>query len=85
MVKKDKQMCIGCHSGYYNSKNDKGIKECWLYKSAKVVTRYCLGWWVRPEKVENFTRVVTLNCYSKPGQYAYSEELPKHLAKEGRG
>ncbi len=33
---KDKSMCSGCRNNYYNGFNDRGIKECFSYKKAKI-------------------------------------------------
>ena len=38
-LKKSKSMCIGCHCNFYNSNNDRGIKECWNFKDAKVADK----------------------------------------------
>ena len=80
-MRKDKSMCVGCHSDFYNGNNNVGIKECWLFRTAKVVTRERIGWWVRPESAGNFTRVTTLNCHTETGQYAFLEKLPKHIVR----
>ncbi len=72
-------LCIGCRQDYYNGKNDRGIKECWSLKRAKVVKRWRIGWWTPPDSIDAFTRVMTLDCHHAPGQYQDSAELPSHL------
>jgi hypothetical protein len=71
---KSKQLCVGCRDNYYNGQ---GAAECWSYKTAKVVTRYMLGWWTAPTVPGAFTEVETLRCHSAPGQYAMYEKLPE--------
>jgi hypothetical protein len=36
---KSKDMCSGCENNFYNGKNNLGIKECWSYKSVRIVKR----------------------------------------------
>ena len=76
---KGRKCCEGCRDNYYNGKNEHGIKECWSLKNAKVVKRWRLSWWTRPETKEAFTKVTTHHCHSAPGQYALYERLPRHL------
>lgn len=66
-------MCKGCRENYYNGE---GASECWSLKTAKVVKRWRLGWWTRPDERGAFTEVVTLNCHRAPGKYAHQETLP---------
>lgn len=80
-MKKDKQYCQGCCQDFYNGKNGLSIKECWNYKSAKVVTRYRIGWWTPMDKVENFTKVVTHDCHKEFGSFAFCDKLPEHLTR----
>ena len=37
VYKKSPDMCFGCDDNFYNGNNDLGVKNCWGYKSAKVV------------------------------------------------
>jgi len=69
-------MCIGCRADFYNGKNDLGVTECWHLKTAKVVTRYRLGWWTSPDTSGSFTKIRTLDCHHAPGQYALYKKLP---------
>lgn len=78
-IKKSKQLCKGCRCDYYNGQ---GAAECWSYKTAEVVTRYQLGWWVRPTEPGAFREVQTLHCHSAPGQYAMYETLPDFVKPE---
>lgn len=83
MSAKCKAMCVGCHNDYYNGKNELGIAECWLFKGARVVKRFKLGWWTEPRDRSCFEEVTTLGCHNAPGQYALMEELPKHVLEVG--
>lgn len=74
----DKSKCIGCESNFYNGNNPLGIKECWCFKDAKVVIRFCIGVNVPQNCKENFIKVRVLSCYSESG-YGYYKELPSHL------
>jgi hypothetical protein len=77
---KDKSLCSGCRSNFYNSGNNPlGINECGSYANAKVVRRWRIGWWTLQDKKENFTKVTTLSCHHSPGNYALTKELPSHL------
>lgn len=75
----DLQYCNGCHNDFYNGKNPMGIKECWSLKTAKVVTRYRIGWWTPPTSRDAFQKVTTHDCHRAPGKYQDSEKLPEHL------
>lgn len=71
--------CHGCDNDFYNAHNQLGVKECWYLKSAKVVERYRIGWWVAPDRVDCFSKVRTYSCHSEVGRFAFCEGLPKHL------
>ena len=72
-------MCSGCYNNFYNGNNELGIKECWSFKSSKIVLRWRLGWWTRPDSKGVFQAVKTLSCHVATGQYAHFETLPAHL------
>jgi len=76
---RDKKYCIGCEQDYYNHDNPQGVKECWHFKTAKAIERYRIGWWVPQDKVENFSRILTHQCHTETGRFAYYNELPSHL------
>jgi hypothetical protein len=73
---KDTKHCKGCSDDFYNGNNDLGVRECWLLKRAKVVTRYKIGWWTQPTELGAFTKVKTYDCHKASGRYALYEELP---------
>jgi hypothetical protein len=76
----DRKHCSGCRDDFYNGQNELGVKECWSLKSAKVVTRYRLGWWTTPDTPGAFTKVKTNSCHHAPGRYAMYEKLPSFVS-----
>ena len=78
---KSKALCSGCRDDFYNDHNPIGVKECWCFKDAEVVTRYRLGWWTQPTQPGSFTKVTTLSCHYAPGKYAHYKELPTFAVK----
>ena len=80
-----KDLCAGCRNNFYNQPGKSTSGECWSLKSAKVVTRYKLGWWTAPTQPGAFKEVKVLSCYHQPGQAAYYDHLPEFAVglKEG--
>lgn len=76
---KSKGLCVGCRENFYNGYNDIGTKECWNYKSARVVKRYRIGWWTPQDRAENFDPVMVMSCRCDTGRFAYYDKLPGHL------
>lgn len=49
LSKRDKlQLCVGCHSNFYNGHNPYDIKECWSLSTAKVVSKKKVPMWLAP-------------------------------------
>ena len=42
---KSKSMCSGCYCDFYNKNAEGG---CWMFKTAKIVTRMRVGIWQNP-------------------------------------
>jgi hypothetical protein len=82
MLKRDKKYCIGCNDDYYNHGNNSATGECWLFEKAKVVTKYCIGWWTPMDKASNFWKVTTHDCHKEPGSFAFCDKLPEHLRRK---
>lgn len=38
-LKPTKSQCVGCRDDFYNDHNPYGVKECWGFKSARVVNK----------------------------------------------
>ena len=64
---KEKKMCVGCRQNFYNGNNSYGIKECWSFKSAKVVTRVSVGTWQAPPY--EWRPQKTFDCHSPEGRH----------------
>lgn len=79
-----RQRCNDCRNNFYNDNNGLGVKECWSLKSAKIVTRWRIGWWTQQDRRDAFTKVRVLDCYHNTGNFAYYKELPAHLRNERR-
>lgn len=80
-MRREKKYCLGCDDNFYNGNNPMGIKECWGFKTAKIVVRWCIGWWTPMDKKENFWKVTTHDCHTETGKLAYLEKLPSHLGQ----
>ena len=78
-MKPDKKYCVGCREDYYNHDGNSNTGECWSFDSAKLVTKYCIGWWTPQDEASNFWKVKTNSCHTEPGRVAFYDELPKHL------
>jgi len=78
-MKRDQKYCDGCDNNFYNGNNPMGIKECWSFKTAKVVVKYVIGWWVPQDRKGNFSKITTHNCHTKTGKFAYFDKIPSHL------
>jgi len=75
------QHCIGCRDDFYNDKNPIGVKRCWGLKTAKMVTRFRIGTWTKPDQPGAFTEVRKFNCFHRDGEH-YFEELPSFVNPE---
>ena len=62
---KTKAMCSGCHNNFYNDNNPHGVKECWTYKSAKVIKRRAVHRDERPPW--KGTPRWMFDCFNEPG------------------
>ncbi len=62
---KCKELCIGCRDDFYNGKNHLGIKECWMYKTASIVSRTRVGIWQNPPY--QWQPQATLSCHQPDG------------------
>jgi len=63
----DKRDCLGCTEDFYNDKNPLGVKECWLFKDAKVITRYRIGMWDGMGERRHYHKEKRPNCYRVKG------------------
>lgn len=79
---KSRAMCSGCRNNFYNGNNDIGVKECWSFKSAKVVTRMRVGTWQPPPYIWNPQKV--LSCYHESGA-SFIERSDSRVQMRKRG
>jgi hypothetical protein len=79
MTKQEKlRHCVGCTENFYNGNNAIGVKECWMLKTAKLVTRYRIGTWTRPTQPGAFHKVKVFQCRHEKG-YALCKTLPDFI------
>jgi len=61
----DKKHCLGCEQDFYNGKNQLGVPECWLLRTAKLASRRRVRmdevppWTAKPERLPQ--------CYRQRG------------------
>lgn len=74
-TKKTKELCSGCHQNFYNGHNNFGIKECWSFRSAKVVKKK----FVHKNHVPpwNHAAETTLSCFQKPDYTSVGPEVTR--------
>lgn len=72
----DKSYCRGCRNDFYN--DPIAGKQCWSFKTAKVVWRIPIGHWENPP-YKNKRKMRVPNCWHGEGpnrtHYIKSEEL----------
>lgn len=76
-MKKSKEACAGCYDNGYNYGLG-GAKECWKFKSAKIVPRLLIHVDRPPPYKEKPTKM--MSCYKKP---RYCTVDPKALGADG--
>jgi len=59
-----KQHCIGCYNNMYNGNNQYGCKECWNFKSAKLVWRVRVGNFEEPSQYKGRKAIRVPSCYT---------------------
>lgn len=76
-----KQDCKGCRDDFYNGT---GATECWMFKDAKLITRYAIGFWTPMDTARNLREVVKPQCYHEQGssRTVYMNAVPDHLRAE---
>lgn len=78
-MNKSKRLCAGCRENFYNGNNPIGVKECWMYKRAKVKTQYRIAIHTPMDRKAGYVKTVGLNCFNEAG-YVFLERIP-HYAK----
>ena len=75
----NKSDCTGCYNDFYNHRtNCDGKSECWLFKNAKIITRYKIHKDTPQDKPSRFFKVEKPNCYLQQ-DFSFYNELPSHL------
>lgn len=81
MSKMTLEKCRGCRDDFYNGSNPLGVKRCWSFDKAQIVTRYRTHRDTMPGSKGAFTQVEVPNCYHGNGWY-YCKELPTFVKLE---
>jgi hypothetical protein len=76
--------CQGCRNNFYNQGGNSQSGRCWSLQTAKVVTRFRIGWWTAPTAPGAYTEVETLDCHHATGQYSMQKELPTFCVEPNR-
>jgi len=78
----DKKHCSGCGDNFYNNNNPLDIKECWLFKGAKLVKRIGIGHWEAPPYKDK--KIVKMpSCYNERGSSRTHYIAPDKITKDG--
>ena len=75
--KPHKTLCIGCRDDFYNGKNPMGIKECWMFKAARIVTRFQLSINTPMDQKSGYHKVRGHSCYHQDG-YVFLGRIPDY-------
>lgn len=78
-MKPTKSDCGGCIDDFYNDHNPYGVKECWHFKSAKIVKRVRVGIDERPPYKHHRPQPM-MDCRTEKG---YALVDPSRIAKDG--
>lgn len=64
--KKSKGMCAGCRDNFYNGFNDLGVRQCWNFTGARVVSVRFVPMDMRPPW-DGLPTQYALSCHKKNG------------------
>jgi len=78
----DIKYCSGCRDNFYNSNNGLGVKECWSFKSAKIVWRIPVGMWESPPYLHKKKKRVA-NCWHGEGNQRTIMVKPEAIGVDG--
>jgi hypothetical protein len=78
----DKKYCRGCSDDFYNGNNDLGVRECWAFKTAKIVWRIPVGHWERPPYLGK-KKVKVASCWHGRGSNRVHYISPEALDSRG--
>ena len=69
--------CSGCEQNFYNGNNPYGVKKCWSFDKAKIVTRYKLSVDCPCNRKSGYYKMEVPNCYEQK-RYVFCEEIPNY-------
>lgn len=73
----DKSHCVGCRDNFYNGNNSIGVNECWMLKTAKLMTRFGISISSPMGSRSNYFKVQKPSCYHENG-YVYLKNIPDY-------
>ncbi len=73
----DKSKCVGCRDNFYNGNNSIGVKECWMLKTAKIVSRFIIHINTPMNQKSGYIPVKRPNCYHEDG-YVNIDKIPDY-------
>ena len=75
MSQKTKALCNGCRDDFYNDHNPYGVKTCWHFEKAVIVTKMRVGTWQNPPY--KWSPQECLSCYSPEGASMIERDDPR--------
>lgn len=73
----DTKHCAGCEDDFYNGHNPYGVKECWMLKDAKVITRFGISVDSPMGDRKNFCEEQLPQCYRRK-RFVFVKEIPNY-------
>lgn len=73
--------CRGCRDDFYNGHNPLGVRRCWSFEKAELVTRFRTHRDALPASKGAFTEVKVPNCYNATGLY-FCKSFPDFVKVE---
>lgn len=64
-MKMTKENCFGCEQDFYNGNNPLGVKECWHFQTANIISRKKVGLWQNPPWTQKAGKYPS--CYQQKG------------------
>ncbi len=73
----DPKYCRGCEDDFYNGKNPYGVKQCWMLKDAKLVTRFRLHVDTPMSRKNGYDKVRVPQCFQMK-RFIHVTEIPDY-------
>lgn len=78
----DKQMtldcCRGCEQDFYNGNNPLGVKRCWSFDDAQIVTRFKLSVDCPMGQRSGYVKMEVPSCYQQK-RYIFMKAIPDYV------